>query len=485
MTHPDNYETLDPENWDEMRALGHRMIDDAIDYLKTVGERPVWQRMPEDVAATFNQAAPTEPDDPVSVYEEFRRNILPYPIGNIHPRFWAWYMGNGTVMGALADLMAATMNSNLGGGYHAAILVERQVLDWMKSIMSYPQESSGLLVSGGSMANLVGLAVARNDVAGFDIRKKGIQSIDHKLTMYASTEVHSSNQKAVELLGLGSECFRQIRVNDDFSMNLEDLESRLADDIDKGFRPICIIATSGTVNTGVIDDLGAIADICERHDAWFHVDGAIGAIAMLSDQARPLLSGIERADSIAMDLHKWMHVPFEAGCILVRDAKAHKDTFSLIPEYLQQYTRGIGSGQNWPSEYGVELSRSFRALKVWMTIREHGTKKLGRMISRNLDQAQYLGKLIRERQNLELLAPIGLDIVCYRFNPGGMNLESLNELNREILVELQEQGIAAPSYTTLRDNYSIRVAIANHRSRNEDFDVLIAQTVRLGELLAP
>ena len=483
MSNDKPFETLDPEDWDKMRGLAHQMIDDAIDYLKTVGERPVWQQVPETVKDTFKSGVPIDSQDPAAVYQDFVTNILPYPMGNIHPRFWSWYMGNGTIMGALADFMAATMNPNMGGGNHAAMLVEDQVLGWMKQVVGMPANASGLLVSGGSMANLVGLTIARNTLVDFNIRKDGIQSIDKKLTVYASTEVHSSNQKAVELLGLGSDCLRKIPVNDDYTINLDELIETVERDIKSGFKPICIIATSGTVNTGAIDDLPGIADLCEKHGIWFHVDGAIGAIAMISDLVRPLLSGIERADSISMDLHKWMHVPFEASCVLVRDKKAHHDSFVLTPEYLAKATRGLASGPEWYSEYGVQLSRSFRALKIWMTMKQHGTKKLGRMITRNVDQARYLGGLIEKTGNLELIAPIGLDIVCFRYNPGKTSLETLNELNREILIQLQEQGIAAPSFTTLNGQYCIRVAIANHRSRCQDFDVLIAETMRLGKTL--
>ena len=484
MANEENYETLDPEDWDKMRKLGHQMVDDAVEYLKTVGDRPVWQAVPEAVKETFKSGLPQQPDDANAVYEDFLTNIFPYPMGNIHPRFWSWYMGNGTIIGALADFMAATMNPNMSGGNHVASLVEAQVLNWMKEVVGLPISASGLLVSGGSMANLVGLTIARNTLANVDLRRHGMQSLDKKLAVYASTEVHSCNQKAVELLGLGSDCLRKIEVNDNYTINLKKLKITIDKDIQSGYQPICIIATPGTVNTGAIDDLNAIADLCLEYDLWFHIDGAIGAIAMLSDTVRPLLSGIERADSIALDLHKWMHVPFEAGCVLVRDEKAHRNTFSLIPEYLEKAERGLAAGPISFSEYGIQLSRSFRALKIWMMMKEQGSKKLGRMISRNVDQAQYLGRLIEKTAHLELIAPIGLDIVCYRYNPGATDLKTLNQLNRKILIELQEQGIAAPSYTTLNDQYCIRVAIANHRSRYEDFDVLVEQTIRIAQSIS-
>lgn len=480
-----NYETLDPENWEEMRELAHRMVDDALDYIKNAHERPAWKPVPDEVRQRLQSPAPREPSDPRQVYEEFRRDIFYYPMNTTHPRFWAWYMGGGTVMGALADLLAATMNPNLGGGNHVAPLVESQVIKWLCSMLDFPENASGLLTSGASMANFTALAVARNKNCGYDVRREGVLAAPGPLTVYASSEVHSCNQKAVETLGLGSDGMRCVPVNPDFTIDIPELERQVAEDRQAGMVPFCVIASAGTINTGAIDDMNAIADFCRRENLWFHVDGAIGAVAVLADNVRDQLAGIERADSIALDLHKWMHIPFEAGCTLVRDPTAHHDSFSLTPEYLQRDADagGLASGSLWFSDYGLQLTRQFRALKVWMSIKEHGLDRYGRMMARNVDQAQYLGRLVESTPNLEITAPIGLDIVCFRFNPGGLDTGALNELNQTILIRLQESGIAAPSYTTLNGEYCLRAAISNHRSRNEDFDLMINAITEIGNKL--
>jgi glutamate/tyrosine decarboxylase-like PLP-dependent enzyme len=459
------------------------MVDDAITYLETIRERPVWQPIPEKVASRFSEPAPRQPGGAEAAYQEFKETIFPYPMGTTHPRFWSWYMGSGTVLGALADFMASIQNSNLGGGNHAANLVEEQVVNWMKEILGFPEGSSGLLVSGGSMANFVGLAVARSAKAGFDVRADGMRAAPRELTVYASTEVHSCNQKAIELLGLGSKNLRKIAVKDDYTIDLAALKQAIASDRAAGLRPICVIGSAGTVNTGAVDDLDALADLCRDEDLWLHVDGAIGAVAVLAENVKPQLAGIERADSVALDLHKWMHIPFEAGCAIVRSEQAHRNTFSLTPEYLAHETRGLAAGHLWFSEYGLQLSRQFRALKVWMSIKEHGLDRFGRMIARNVEQAHYFGERVEREPALELMAPIGMDIVCFRFNPGGMDDDGLNALNKEILMQLHEQGIAAPSYTTLKGRYCLRIAIANHRSRKEDFDLLAVDVLRIGRQL--
>ncbi len=479
----DKYETLDPENWDEMRGLAHRMVDDALDYIQSAGERPVWNPVPADVAERLKAPAPAEPSSPADVYDEFLANILPYNLHTNHPRFWAWYMGSGTVMGAMADFLAAVLNPNVGGINHVAPRVEQQVIGWINDMMGLPDSASGILTSGASMANFTALTVARNTNGGYDVRREGVLAAPGPLTVYASTEIHSCNQKAIETLGLGSDGLRKVAVKDDYTIDLDALENQVAQDRKAGMVPFCVIATAGTINTGAIDDMNAIADFCAQEGLWFHVDGAIGAVAVLADNVRDQLSGIERADSIALDLHKWMHIPFEAGCVVIRNAAAHRDSFALVPEYLQREDDGGGmaSGNYWPSDFGLQLTRQFRALKVWMSIKEHGLERFGRMIARNVEQAHYLGALVEATPELELTGPIGLDIVCFRYNPGGLDTEALNSLNKKLLVKLQEGGVAAPSYTTLKGNYCLRAAISNHRSRFEDFDLMVEEVLRIGE----
>jgi aromatic-L-amino-acid/L-tryptophan decarboxylase len=480
--------TLDPADWDSFRALSHRMLDDMLDYLQTVRERPAWQPLPSEVAAAFNEPVPWRGEGADRVYEVFRRNVLPYPNGNIHPRFWGWVQGTGTPLGMLADMLASGLNAHLAGFNQAPALVESEVLRWLTELMGFPAGSSGVLVGGATMANVLGLNVARfvkAREAGFNVREEGLQgSRGTRLLVYGSTETHSWARKAVELMGLGNAGFRRIAVDAACRIDIPALAGAIAADRAAEHLPICVVGSAGTVNTGATDDLAGLADLCRKERLWLHVDGAFGALARLSDDLRPIVSGIERADSIGFDLHKWMYLPFDVACVLVRDADAHREAFAVTASYFTENIRGVDAGGYPFADRGVDLTRSFKALKVWMSMKAHGVRAIAAIIEQNVDQARYLGALVQAHPALELLAPIALNVVCFRYAPVGVPPANLDALNRAIVLRVQEEGIAVPSGTTIRNQFAIRVAIVNHRSRRADLDALVDAVTRLGAELA-
>jgi aromatic-L-amino-acid/L-tryptophan decarboxylase len=475
--------TLDPDDWDEFRALAHRMVDDTIAHLATLRERPAWRPMPDSVRASFGGPVPREGEGAEEAYREFVERVLPYPSGNLHPRFWGWVQGTGTPLAAMAEMLAAALNPHLAGFNQAPALVEHQVLGWLADMMGM-SGASGILVGGGSMANLLGLAVARHARAGFDVREEGLQGGRPRLMLYGSVETHGWAKKAAEVLGLGNASFRRVPVGADFRIDIAALRSAVQDDRSAGCRPFCVIGTAGTVNTGAIDDLQALADFCRSEDLWLHVDGAFGALARLPERLRPLVAGIECADSLAFDLHKWMYLPFEAACLLVRDKAAHRDAFSVSASYLAETSRGVAAGGLPFAERGIDLTRSFRALKVWMSLKAHGVSAFARLIEQNVQQARHLAALVEAHPDLELLAPVPLNVVCFRYAPSSLPEVRRNAVNEEILLRVQEEGIAVPSGTMVSGRYAIRVANVNHRSRNEDFDVLVAAVARIGAEVA-
>lgn len=479
---------IDPQDWEAYRALAHRMLDESLDYLRDVRERPTWTPTPEAVRSEIrDEAVPRTGLGDEAVYESFLRLVRPYPNGNIHPRFWGWVMGTGSPQAAMADFLSSVVNPQMGGIDHSPIYIEQQVVRWYAELMGFPPTAGGILISGGTMANVLGLAVARRQRAGWDVRVKGTYG-GPPLRVYASAEIHSWLKKSCDFLGMGEEAFRMVPVHDDFTVDVDAMAAMIAEDRAAGLRPFCVIGTAGTVQTGASDDLNALADLAVREQLWFHVDGAFGAMARLgtSAAARTAVRGLERADSVAFDLHKWGYLPFDVAMVLVREDRHLPETFANQAPYLTTAVPGgmTASGSIYYNDRGIELTRSFRALKVWMTMRAQGTDLLGRHIDRNIAQAQYLAGLVERAGDLELLAPTPLNIVNFRYAPAGMAEEAIELLNRKILVRLQEDGIAAPSGTVVRGKYAIRVAITNHRSRDEDFDLLVRETRRLGRELA-
>jgi glutamate/tyrosine decarboxylase-like PLP-dependent enzyme len=468
--------TLDPANWQDLRLQGHRMLDDVLDYLEHIRERPVWQPIPGAVRARFRQPLPATPTDLATVHDTFMRDILPFALGNTHPRFMGWVHGGGTPVGMLAEMLAAGLNANLGGRDHIPIDVERQVLQWVRELFGFPDTASGLFVTGSSMASFISVLVARTAVLGTGVRRSGVAAGDRRLTAYASAAAHGCIAQALDLSGLGSDALRVIPVNDRHEIDVAALELQIVADRRIGRTPFLIVGTAGTVDVGAIDDLTALAHLARTEELSFHVDGACGALGVLAPDVAPRLAGIERADSIAFDFHKWGQVPYDAGFVLVRDGALHRSTFAAPAPYLAHAARGMAAGSAWPCDFGPDLSRGFRALKTWFTLSVYGAEKLGQVVSGTCALARYLGDRIRNTPRLELLAPVSLNIVCFRYLA-----DDANRVNAGIVADLQEMGVAAPSTTVVNGRLAIRAAIVNHRTTSADLDDFIAATLALGE----
>jgi len=473
---------------EEIKRVGYQVIDLIAAYLDHLPDRPVFRPVPESLAHQFlSTPAPVTGVDPDRILAEFRDTVAAYPFGNGHPRFWAWVNSPPVVIGVLAEALAAAMNPSCAGGNHAAIYVERQVLNWFKEMLGFPAASMGLLVSGGSMASLTALAVARHAKAGFDVRREGLRGTGPRLMLYLSEEGHGCMRKAAELMGIGNDNVRTVAVDADLRMRVDDLQAQIAADLAAGHRPFAVAASAGTVNTGAIDPLTDIAEVCRRDGLWFHVDGAYGAPAILTRQYRDALTPMALADSVALDPHKWLSIPVEAGLVLVKDAQAMRDTFSLVPPYLRTdgNLAGVG-GLPWFSEYGLQQTRGFRGLKIWMALKHYGSSGYARMIEEQIALARYLHDRVTATPDLEAVAAPGLSIVCFRYAPPAVrgNSEKLDSVNKLLLERIQLSGEAFLSSTVVRGAFVLRACIVNYLTRRSDLDFLLELVLREGRTLA-
>jgi len=481
-------ETLDPESWDGIRALGHRMLDDMMDHQKNIASLPfsfTTKEAVSDICVPLTE----EGEGEEKVYEVFLKAIRPYLLHNSEPRFWGAVVGTGSPYGMLAEMLTGGVNSNVEA-LAASGYVHQQAIDWIKEMLGYPAEAGGVLVSGGSEANFTGLAVARNAKAEVDMKAKGIQNVPRKMTLYMSDEGHHCLERSVELLGLGGEALRWVPTDGDCRMKLDALSKAIMEDRERGFYPFCVVGCAGTVNSGAFDDFNALADIASKEKMWFHVDGAFGAWVKLSRTHSHLADGMERADSLAVDLHKWMYMPYGIGCTLVRDRLAHYSTFVYGHEaqYLKaglDLAKEKGEMLSNPHNLALPLSRSFLSLKAYMLLRAYGRKKYSNLIQKNIDQTSYLAELVKKEPDMEITAPVASNVVCFRYKPEGLDEAELERLNRMIVDGLNQVSFWMVSDTTIKGRFMLRACNVNHRSRRSDFDYLVDLVKKLGGKYLP
>jgi glutamate/tyrosine decarboxylase-like PLP-dependent enzyme len=471
--------SLDPTDWPAFRAEAHAALDRALGRLEHAGEGPVWRPTPADVRARFAEPLPKQPRELAEVLADVEALIAPFVVGNTHPRFMGWAHGAGTPVGVVAETIAAALDANCGGRDHIGPIVERQVALWAAEAFGLPEGSSGVFVTGASQANFLGLLVARDAALGHAVRAEGLKAHGAQLCAYASSEAHGCVRQAMELSGVGADFLRQIETDAAGAMRSDRLVEAIRRDRAAGLRPFLVVGTAGGVNFGAFDDLATLADIAAAERLWLHVDGAFGALTALAPSLAPLTRGLERAHSVAFDFHKWAHAPYDAGFLLVRDATAHKATFAAPAAYLSRLPRGLAAGDDWPCDYGPDLSRGFRALKVWLTLQTLGADAIGRAIEANCAAARHLAARVWASNVFELVAPVPLNIVCF-----SVTGDTDGSANTELVMRLQERGLAVPSTTRIGGRAVIRAAIFNHRTTLSDIDAVFEDAARIATELA-
>jgi glutamate/tyrosine decarboxylase-like PLP-dependent enzyme len=465
--------------------MGMQAVEIATEYLEGIPENPVYRPMtPSERQLLLYQQLPEHGRSPEALFDFFEQHILPHAMGNQHPRFAAWVNPAGAPIGMLADFLAAVMNPSSAGGDHAAIYLEHCVIRWLMELIDFPVEgSAGILVGGGSVASLYCLAVARHCAAAqvsWNVRTEGLQGNHPSLVLYISEEGHSCLRKASHLLGLGEP--RIIPVDAQFKMDLSVLRKAVMADRKEGRRPFSVVGSAGTVNTDAVDPLDELADFCEEQSLWLHVDGAYGVFGILDPNVSHLYVGLERADSVALDPHKWLATPIECSCAIVRQGDFLRETFSLVPPYLRtEPDKGFG-GFPWFAEYGFQQTRRFNALKLLWVIQQAGRTGLGAHVARHNTLAQYMASLIDDIPNLELMAPVELSIVCFRYVPDSQrgDEEKVDSLNKRIMEEVQAGGKSFVNGTVVRGHFVLRCCALHYALTGDDVIAIIEEVLQVG-----
>jgi len=463
----------------ELRDWGNSVIQLMADYYGELRDHRVYGRMSSrEIRDRLDAALPTKGIEFDSLLRVFRETIVPFSRQNAHPRMFGYVQSPGAPVAAFADLLASILNANLTvwRSAPAPVELERLTINWIRQILGFNAEAGGLFVSGGSMANLAAIAAAR----------QAKDSSSDRLRMYASSETHFSIAKAAALLGIGRQNVRHVAVDEHFRTRVDDLISKITADLDAGHVPFCVVANAGTVNTGAVDPLAEIREVANRFQLWMHVDGSYGAFAVLAKSARELFAGIEQADSIALDPHKWLYLPVDVGCVIYRSPEIARAAFA----HEAEYTRIIGEKADeafafW--DYGPELSRRFRALKVWMLLKGVGLESLSEAIESNLACARYFESLVQASDDFEMIAPVELSIFCFRHVPIQLRSESpeaIDAFNERLLVALQQDGSSYLSNATLGGRFALRGCVLNYRTTLRDMEILLDDLRRVARSLA-